>query len=214
MIPIAKPLLGQPEADAAAATVLSGWLSQGAEVAAFEAAFAAHVGAPYACAVSNCTTALHLALLAAGVGEGDEVITVSSSFVATANVVRQCGATPVFVDIQPELVQHRSGRCRSRLHTADQGRAVRPSDGHAVRSVPHPADGARARRAGHRRRCLRNRLAHPSRRRVAGNRRAPGRRRLLLVPSAQGDDDGRGRHADHAIMPTGTDVFGCGGSTA
>jgi perosamine synthetase len=99
MIPITKPVLDESEARAAADVVLSGWLSQGAQVAAFEAEFAALVRAPYACAVSNCTTALHLALLAAGVGPGDEVITVSHSFIATANVIRQCGATPVFVDI-------------------------------------------------------------------------------------------------------------------
>ncbi len=60
------------------------------------------VGAPHACAVSNCTTALHLALLAVGVGPGDEVITVSHSFIATANAIRYCGATPVFVDIEPD----------------------------------------------------------------------------------------------------------------
>lgn len=101
MIPIAQPLLGDEEAEAAAAVVRSGWLSQGAQVAAFEAEFAALVGAPHACAVSNCTTALHLALLVAGVGAGDEVITVSHSFIATANVVRQCGATPAFVDVEP-----------------------------------------------------------------------------------------------------------------
>jgi dTDP-4-amino-4,6-dideoxygalactose transaminase len=101
MIPITKPLLDESEAQAAAQAVLSGWLSQGAQVAAFEAEFAQRVRAPYACAVSNCTTALHLALLVAGVGPGDEVITVSHSFIATANVVRQCGATPVFVDIDP-----------------------------------------------------------------------------------------------------------------
>jgi dTDP-4-amino-4,6-dideoxygalactose transaminase len=59
------------------------------------------VGAPHACAVSNCTTALHLALLAAGVGAGDEVVTVSHSFIATANAVRYCGGTPIFVDVQP-----------------------------------------------------------------------------------------------------------------
>jgi dTDP-4-amino-4,6-dideoxygalactose transaminase len=71
-------------------------------VAAFEREFAAFVGAPHACAVSNCTTALHLALRAAGVGPGDEVITVSHSFIATANAVRYCGGVPVFVDVQPD----------------------------------------------------------------------------------------------------------------
>jgi dTDP-4-amino-4,6-dideoxygalactose transaminase len=101
MIPIAKPLLDEAEAEAAAAVVRSGWLSQGPQVAAFEAEFAARVGAPHACAVSNCTTALHLALKVAGVGPGDEVVTVSHSFIAAANVVRECGATPVFVDIDP-----------------------------------------------------------------------------------------------------------------
>ena len=101
MIPIARPSLGDRGGAAAAAVRRSGWLTQGAEVAAFEAEFAASVGAPHACAVSNCTTALHLALLAAGVGPGDEVVTVSHSFIATANVIRQCGAVPVFVDIDP-----------------------------------------------------------------------------------------------------------------
>lgn len=101
MIPIARPLLGEPEALAAAEVVRSGWLSQGPQVAAFEREFANAVGARYACAVSNCTTALHLALLVAGVTPGDEVITASHSFIATANVIRQCGATPVFVDIDP-----------------------------------------------------------------------------------------------------------------
>jgi dTDP-4-amino-4,6-dideoxygalactose transaminase len=79
----------------------SGWLTQGPEVAAFEREFADYVGARHACAVSNCTTALHLALLALDIGPGDEVITVSHSFIATANAIRYCGATPVFVDIEP-----------------------------------------------------------------------------------------------------------------
>ena len=101
VIPVAKPLLGQAEAAAASRAILSGWVTQGPEVAAFEKEFAAFTGAPYACAVSNCTTALHLALKAVGVGRGDEVITVSHSFIATANAIRYCDAIPVFVDIDP-----------------------------------------------------------------------------------------------------------------
>lgn len=93
--------MGEAEVEAAARAIRSGWVTQGPEVAAFEREFAAYVGAPHACAVSSATTALHLALLAVGVRPGDEVVTVSHSFIATANAVRYCGATPVFVDVQP-----------------------------------------------------------------------------------------------------------------
>ena len=101
MIPIARPVMGEPEAAAARRAILSGWITQGPEVEAFEAEFARSVGAEFACAVSSCTTALHLALLVAGVEPGDEVITVSHSYIATANSIRYCGALPVFVDIEP-----------------------------------------------------------------------------------------------------------------
>lgn len=100
IIPVARPALGEHEAEAARRVIHSGWVTQGPEVAAFECEFAAFVGSPHACAVSNCTTALHLALKAVGVVAGDEVITVSHSFIATANAIRYCDALPVFVDIE------------------------------------------------------------------------------------------------------------------
>lgn len=111
-IPVAKPLLDELEVEAVRRVVLSGWVTQGPEVAAFEREFAAYVQTEHACAVSNCTTALHLALKAVGVGPGDEVITVSHTFIATANAIRYLGGVPVFIDIEtsgfnidPELIQ-------------------------------------------------------------------------------------------------------------
>lgn len=102
MIPISRPSLGDEEVEAARAAILSGWLTQGPRVKEFEETFASYVGAPYACAVSSCTTALHLALLVVGVRPGDVVITVSHSFIATANAIRYCFAEPLFVDIDPD----------------------------------------------------------------------------------------------------------------
>lgn len=99
-IPLARPWLGEAEADAARAVVLSGWVMQGPKVAEFEQHFAEYVGSDYACAVSSGTAALVLALKAVGVGHGDVVLTVSHSFIATANAIRACGAEPVFVDIE------------------------------------------------------------------------------------------------------------------
>src|SRR5215213_7895631 len=93
--------MDEREADAARRAILSGWITQGPEVAAFEGEFAETVGAAHACAVANCTTALHLALTALGAGPGDEVVTVSHSYIATANAIRYCGATPIFVDVDP-----------------------------------------------------------------------------------------------------------------
>lgn len=110
MIPIAMPVLADEEAEAARAAVLSGWVSQGPQVSAFEQEFAALVGAPFACAVSNCTTALQVALTALDIGPGQEVITASHSFIATANSIRYQGAVPVFVDIDPETYNIDSAR--------------------------------------------------------------------------------------------------------
>ncbi|MEO7275171.1 MAG: DegT/DnrJ/EryC1/StrS aminotransferase family protein [Vicinamibacterales bacterium] len=97
----APPSIGEPEIDEVVAVLKSGWLTTGARVHAFEEAFAAYVGAPHAVALNSCTAALHLSLLAARVGPGDEVITTPLTFCATANTVIHTGATPIFVDVDP-----------------------------------------------------------------------------------------------------------------
>jgi dTDP-4-amino-4,6-dideoxygalactose transaminase len=102
MIPIARPMLGAEEQEAVLKVLASGQLAQGEQVAAFEQGFAAVCQVREAVAVSSGTAALHLALLAHDVGSGDEVITTPFSFAATANVIRLVGATPVFVDIEPD----------------------------------------------------------------------------------------------------------------
>jgi len=101
-IPVMIPHLGPEEARAAAEAVLSGWVAQGPRVAEFERAFATGVGAGHGVAVSSCTTGLHLALVACGIGPGDEVVVPSLSFIATANAVRYVGAVPVFADVDEQ----------------------------------------------------------------------------------------------------------------
>lgn len=100
-IPVAKPYLTREEEVAVAETIRSGWVTQGPRVAEFEKIFAEYVGAKYAVAVTSATTALFLSLYMLDVGPEDEVIVPSFSFIATANVVVQVGAKPVFADINP-----------------------------------------------------------------------------------------------------------------
>jgi dTDP-4-amino-4,6-dideoxygalactose transaminase len=106
------PLIEEPEIDEVVQTMRSGWLGTGPKVARFEQTFRNYVGAQYAMAVNSCTAGLHLAMLAAGVGPGDEVITTPMTFCATVNSIIHTGATPVLVDcdrdtqlIDPQRIQ-------------------------------------------------------------------------------------------------------------
>jgi dTDP-4-amino-4,6-dideoxygalactose transaminase len=142
-IPVMRPWLGEEEAQAAAAAVASGWVAQGPRVAQFEASFAEALGAAHAVAVSSCTTALHLALIAAGIGPGDEVVAPSLSFIATMNAARYVGAEPVFADVDaatlnlvPDTIAPRlTGRTRAVI-VADQ--AGVPADLDAIRALCGP----------------------------------------------------------------------------
>jgi dTDP-4-amino-4,6-dideoxygalactose transaminase len=139
-IPVMVPMLGPEEAEAVADVVRSGWVADGPRVAAFEEAFAAEVGAAHGVAVSSCTTGLHLCLHLLGVGPGDEVVVPSLSFIATANVVRHCGAEPVFADVDPLTGNLDPARVAAAL--TPRTRAVllvhqggQPADVEAVRAV-------------------------------------------------------------------------------
>ncbi|HEY3059497.1 MAG TPA: DegT/DnrJ/EryC1/StrS family aminotransferase, partial [Chloroflexota bacterium] len=101
-IPIARPLLGKEESQAVQAVLDSGELVQGRWVAEFEQAFAEFCSVPYAVATSSGTTALHVALMAHGIGPGDEVITTAFTFIASTNAILYVGARPVFADIEPD----------------------------------------------------------------------------------------------------------------
>jgi dTDP-4-amino-4,6-dideoxygalactose transaminase len=143
VIPVMRPWLGREEAEAAAAAVASGWVAQGPRVAEFETAFAAAVQVEHAVAVSSCTAALHLALVVAGIGPGDDVVVPSLSFIATTNAVRYVGATPVFADVDPitqnltpESVEPVLTKRTRALILVDQ--AGIPADLDAMRSLADP----------------------------------------------------------------------------
>jgi perosamine synthetase len=132
MIPAAKPIIGDDERAAVDAVLQSGMIAQGPQVAAFEQEFAALVDGRECVAVNSGTSALHLSLLAMGVGPGDEVIVPSFTFAATANAVAVTGATPVFIDVEPDSFCMDPDRIAEAI-TADT-RAVIP-----VHLYGHPA---------------------------------------------------------------------------
>jgi dTDP-4-amino-4,6-dideoxygalactose transaminase len=114
-INIATPLLTEEEMEAVQCVLRSGRLAQGPKVEEFEALFASYIGTKYAIATNSGTAALHIALLAAGIGHGDEVITTSFSFIATANAILFCGAKPVFVDIDRDTFDIDPGLIRAKI---------------------------------------------------------------------------------------------------
>jgi perosamine synthetase len=133
MIRLTMPSIDEDDLQAVREVLASGYLVQGPRVAAFERAVADHIGAKYAVAVSSCTAALHLALLALGVQPGDLVIVTAYSFIATANVIELCGARPVFVDIQPDTfnldpdqLERTLKRIMANADTAARVRAILP----------------------------------------------------------------------------------------
>jgi len=101
-LPFSSPLISEDEITEVADTLRSGWLTTGPKVKRFEEEFARYVESKHAVAVNSCTGALHLALVAAGIGQGDEVITTPFTFIATANVILHVGAKPIFVDVRPD----------------------------------------------------------------------------------------------------------------
>ncbi|MDE0299174.1 MAG: DegT/DnrJ/EryC1/StrS family aminotransferase [Candidatus Poribacteria bacterium] len=103
-IPFARPWIGDDEIDAVSEVLASKWISTGPKTAEFERRFAEYIGVKHALAVSSCTAALHLSLVAAGIGEGDEVITTPYTFTATSEAIGYTGAKPVFVDIDPKTL--------------------------------------------------------------------------------------------------------------
>ena len=133
MIRLNIPSIEQDDLEAVRAVLETGFLVQGPRVAAFEAELARLTGAPHAVAVSNCTAALHLGLLALGVGPGDLVAVTAFSWISTANVIELCGAQPVFVDIDastfnmcPESLAERVGQLAACAETRRKLKAVIP----------------------------------------------------------------------------------------
>jgi len=133
-IPVSEPELGDEELANVVSAVRSGWISSlGEFVVEFEREFAAYCGARHGIATSNGTTALHLALVSAGIGPGDEVLVPTLTFIATANAVRYCGAVPVFVDAEPDTWTMTTAGLDSRV--TSRTRAIIP-----VHLYGHPCD--------------------------------------------------------------------------
>ncbi len=209
-IPVAAPVLDGNEKEYVLDCLESTWISSsGKYLDRFEEAFAEFCGVKHAVSCSNGTTALHLALLALGVGPGDEVIVPTLTFVATANAVTYCGARPVFVDVEPETWSIDPAAIEAKITPRTKGII-------AVHLFGHPADmdaiGAIARRHGL---FLLEDAAQAHGARVAGPAdRVPGRHRDLQLLRQQDRHDRRGRDGDDRTTMRWRGACACSARTA
>lgn len=123
-VPYAKPMIGDEEKFRVMAVLESGMIAMGPQTAEFEKEFAAYIGTDYAVATNNGTSALHVALLAAGIGPGDKVITTPFTFIASSNSILYCGATPVFADVDPRTFNIDPGSVQRILERRDDIKAI------------------------------------------------------------------------------------------
>ncbi len=125
-LPFSKPLLGKEEENEVLDTLRSGWITTGPKTHRFEEKCKEYLGCDHAIALSSCTAALHLALVASGIGAGDEVITSPITFASTVNVIVHCGAKPVFVDIKPDTLNIDASKIEAAI--TEHTRAIIPVD--------------------------------------------------------------------------------------
>jgi dTDP-4-amino-4,6-dideoxygalactose transaminase len=135
-INVMKPWLGADEVAAVTSAIESGWIAQGPRVAEFESAFARAMQTEHAVALSSCTTALHLSLVVAGIGPGDDVVVPSFSFIATANAAVYVGARPIFADVDPLTGNLTAGSVAAALTPATRAVIVVDQCGVPVDLVP------------------------------------------------------------------------------
>ena len=192
------PYLGEEEVAAVSEVLRSGWVAQGPRVAAFESAFADAMQAEHAVAVSSCTTGLHLALLVAGVGPGDEVVVPSFSFIATTNAVVYVGAQPVFADVDvttgnltAETIAARLSEKTKAVIVVDQGGV--PVDLDSIRALCDPRGIT-----GHRGRRVWRGIDLPRPTGWCGRRD-----HRLVLPSTENPHHRRGRHDHHLAQGLG-----------
>jgi len=139
-LPFSPPMIGEEEIDEVIDTLRSDWITTGPKVKRFESEFARFVHAPDALAVSSCTAALHLSLLALGIGPGDAVLTTALTFCSGVHVIEHVGATPILCDVEPDTLNLDPRAIRSRIELAEKMLGLRVRAIMPVHLYGHPCD--------------------------------------------------------------------------